>query len=60
MIGPDGPESHPGGAVDPGPRLAAALAALDAVRDAPPAEQIAPLADAQRVLRETLDSVGDV
>jgi hypothetical protein len=30
------------------------------VRDAPPAEQIAPLAEAQRVLRDTLDAVGDV
>jgi hypothetical protein len=42
------------------PRLAQALAALDEVRDAPPAEQIAPLAEAQRVLRDTLDAVGDV
>jgi len=47
-------------APDPGPRLAEALQALDAVRDAPPAEQVGPLADAQRVLRETLDSVADV
>ena len=45
---------------DPGPRLAEVLAALDAVRDAPPADQVAPLADAQRVLRETLDSVADI
>ena len=29
-------------------------------RDAPPAEQVAPLAEAHRVLRETLDSIGDV
>ena len=46
-------------APDPGARLAEALAALDAVRDAPPADQVAPLAEAQRVLRETLDSVAD-
>jgi hypothetical protein len=44
---------------DPGSRLAEALAALDTVRDAPPAEQVVPLAEAQRVLRETLDSVED-
>ena len=56
MTNPHGQDEAP----DPGPRLAEALAALDAVRDAPPAEQVAPLADAQRVLRETLDSVADV
>ena len=42
------------------PRLAEAMAAVDAVRDAPPADQVAPLAEAQRVLRETLDAVGDL
>ena len=54
------------GPVQPGefgevnPRLAEAMARLDEVRDAPPDEQVAPLADAQRALRETLDSIGDV
>jgi hypothetical protein len=41
-------------------RIDEALAVLAEVRDAPPAEQVAPLTQAQRVLRETLDSIGDV
>ena len=36
------------------------MIALAAVQDAPPAEQVAPLAEADRTLRETLDSIGDV
>ena len=48
----------------PGPRGASrieeALAALAEVKDAPPAEQVAPLTQAHRALRETLDSIGDV
>jgi hypothetical protein len=36
----------------------AALAALAEVADAPPAEQVAPLAAAHEVLRETLDAIG--
>jgi hypothetical protein len=42
------------------PALDAAMTSLAQVADAPPAEQIAPLAAAQRVLRETLDTIGDV
>ncbi len=42
------------------PRVDDALAALDAAADAPPADQVAPLAEADRALRETLDSIGDV
>jgi hypothetical protein len=41
------------------PRIDAALAAVAAAADAPPDRQIAPLADADRVLRETLDAVRD-
>jgi hypothetical protein len=50
----------------PGPRPAAGtridgvLAALAEVKDAPPAEQVGPLTEAHRVLRETLESIGDV
>jgi hypothetical protein len=51
---------RPGPGEESNPRLDAALSALEAVRDLPPAEQVAPLADAQRALRETLDSIGDV
>jgi hypothetical protein len=50
-------------AADPGlggSRIDAALAALAEVRNAPPAEQVAPLTHAHQVLRETLDSIGDV
>jgi len=49
---PDGRTGHPD--VD------ATLDALAAVADAPPAEQVAPLAAADRALRETLDTIGDV
>jgi hypothetical protein len=42
------------------PRVDAALAALANVADEPPVQQIAPLTDAHHVLRETLDSIGDV
>jgi hypothetical protein len=35
-----------------------ALAALAEVADAPPAEQVGPLAAAHAVLRETLDAIG--
>jgi hypothetical protein len=54
--------TNPDETADPAmsPRLADAMAGLDAARDAPPAEQVAPLAEAQRALRETLDSIGDV
>jgi hypothetical protein len=37
-----------------------AVAAVVHAAEAPPAEQVAPLAEADRVLRETLDSIGDV
>jgi hypothetical protein len=50
-------------AADPGlggSRIDAALATLAEVRNAPPAEQVAPLTHAHQVLRETLDSIGDV
>jgi hypothetical protein len=42
------------------PAVDAALVDVAAVADAPPAAQVAPLAEADRVLRETLDSIGDV
>jgi hypothetical protein len=42
------------------PAVDEVLAGLAAVADAPPAEQVAPLAEADRVLRDTLDSIGDV
>jgi hypothetical protein len=41
-------------------RVEQVVADLAMVADAPPAEQVAPLAEADRVLRETLDSIGDV
>ena len=41
------------------PRIDAALAALAAAGEAPPDQMIAPLTEADRVLRETLDAVGD-
>jgi hypothetical protein len=50
------PTSGPSGAS----RIEEALAALVEVKDAPPAEQVAPLTQAHRALRETLDSIGDV
>ena len=42
------------------PNVDATLDALAAVADAPPPEQVGPLADADRALRETLDTIGDV
>jgi hypothetical protein len=42
------------------PRVDEAVAALAAAQDAPAADQVAPLADAHRILRETLDSIGDI
>jgi hypothetical protein len=42
------------------PGIDAVLATLAEVKDAPPAEQVTPLTQAHRVLRETLDSIGDV
>jgi hypothetical protein len=57
-VNPDGHSAE--GIGDVNPRLAQALERLDEVRDAPPDQQVAPLADAQRALRETLDSIGDV
>jgi hypothetical protein len=41
------------------PRIDATLAVVAAAEDAPPDQLIAPLAEADRVLRETLDAVGD-
>ena len=52
MTAPDETTGHP--SVDQ------AVAAVVNAGDAPPAEQVAPLAEADRVLRETLDSIGDV
>ncbi len=54
MTGPEPPTATGMPAVDE------VLAGLAAVADAPPADQVAPLAEADRVLRETLDSIGDV
>lgn len=42
------------------PDVDAAVSALAATTDATPAEQVAPLAETDRVLRDTLDSIGDV
>jgi hypothetical protein len=42
------------------PAVDQAVAALADVAEAPPAQQVGPLAEADRVLRETLDSIGDV
>jgi hypothetical protein len=41
------------------PTVDAALSALAAVGDASPIEMIAPITEADRVLRETLETVGD-
>ena len=41
------------------PRIDEALSNLAAAADAPPAEQIAPLTEADRALRETLDTIGE-
>jgi hypothetical protein len=57
---PDLPASPGDGAPVIGqPRIDAALAAVAAAEDAPPDQLVAPLAEADRVLRETLDAVGD-
>jgi hypothetical protein len=42
------------------PAVDQAVAAVVNAADVSPAEQVAPLAEADRVLRETLDSIGDV
>jgi hypothetical protein len=42
------------------PRVDEALAAVVRASDDQPADQVVPLAEADRVLRETLDSIGDV
>jgi hypothetical protein len=51
------------GRVPPGqtghPRVDDVVAMLDAAADLPPADQVAPLTEAHRTLRETLDSIGD-
>jgi len=47
-----GPTGHP--------RVDAALAGLAEVADAPPQEQVEPLARAHGALTETLDSIADV
>ena len=56
------PEPSPGGLAETtgDPRIDEAVIALAAAQDAPPAEQVAPLAEAHRTLRETLDSIGDI
>ncbi len=57
---PDAPTSAGDTAPATGqPRIDAALAAVAAAADTPPDQQIAPLAEADRVLRETLDAVRD-
>jgi hypothetical protein len=60
--GPPAAGVNAGGGVigDGSARIDEALDALAGVRDAVPAEQVGPLSQAQRVLRETLDSIGDV
>ena len=61
MTAPDaGDLAGPGTAHTGHPRVDEALGSLAAAGDAPPAEQVAPLAEADRVLRETLDSIGDI
>jgi hypothetical protein len=40
-------------------RIDGALAALAGAGDAPPDQLVAPLTEADRALRETLDSIGD-
>lgn len=61
MTAPDLPG---GGHAEPDPaavgRVEQALAALADAADQPPQEQVEPLARAQAVLAETLDSVGDI
>ena len=57
----DGPDhgTTPHGVTSTGHRqVDEALAALARVADAPPAEQVGPLAAAHDVLRQTLDAIG--
>ncbi len=54
-MNPAGPE--PASSI---PDVGEAMESLAAVADAPPADQVTPLAEADRVLRETLDSIGDI
>jgi hypothetical protein len=56
------PEESPGGlAQSTGhPHIDEAVIALAATQDSPPADQVAPLAEAHRTLRETLDSIDDI
>jgi hypothetical protein len=42
------------------PKVDAVLRKLAEVEELPPVQQIAPLTEAHQVLRETLDSIGDV
>lgn len=42
------------------PHVDAVLRKLAEVEELPPVQQIAPLTEAHHVLRETLDSIGDV
>jgi hypothetical protein len=66
--GPDGEMDTPPTLTDPErvppgqtghPRVDDVVAMLDAAADLPPADQVAPLTEAHRTLRETLDSIGD-
>jgi hypothetical protein len=54
----EGFDAPPGGTGHP--RVDEALSGLAAAADASPAEQVAPLAAADRALREALDSIDDV
>ncbi|HLT12195.1 MAG TPA: hypothetical protein VK028_15560 [Micromonosporaceae bacterium] len=56
------PEETPGGLAESTghPRVDEAIVNLASVQDAPPAEQVGPLTEADRTFRETLDSIGDV
>ena len=53
---PTGPTDEQGGGSS---RIGAALLGLAGVKDASPADQVEPLTQAHRALRETLDSIGD-
>jgi len=60
MTGPDVPAAYlPPPPVTGDPRIDEALGALAAAGDAPPDELVAPLTEADRALRETLDSIGE-
>jgi hypothetical protein len=60
---PPTPTDPEAGRVPPGhtghPRVDDVVAMLDAAAYLPPADQVAPLTEAHRTLRETLDSIGD-